>query len=287
MSQPGHDHVGNEAFLVADDEFKAATGESIERTLDLRTWHVGVDLGALYHRLEAEVGPALEQERRVQNVVRTDIFPLLREAPDAPTEAGVHQAAPADLEDVHRKVLFSGQLDSCDGTSLTHDRDGPDSGLEPRLDGPAGLDDGPEGDRCAMAEMAMTHAASPEVRELAGNIKQAQQPEIDQMTEWLKAWGAQVPSTSTAGMGGTDHGGGGSMPGMMSAEQMNQMGQASGAQFDRMFLQMMIEHHEGAIEMAQAEVNDGENSDAQQLAQKIITDQQAEITQMQALLQKV
>ena len=147
-----------------------------------------------------------------------------------------------------------------------------------------------------MAEMATTHASSPRVRELAANIKQAQQPEIDQMTGWLQAWGAEVPSTATGGMSGTTMGNmgdvsdgatGGPMPGMMSAEQMGQMGQASGAQFDRMFLQMMIEHHEGAIQMAQTEVNDGENAEAKQLAQKIITDQQAEITEMQALLQEV
>jgi len=121
MSQPGYEHAGDDEFLVGDDDFKAATGESIERTLDLSTWHAGVDLGALYQRLEAEVGPALEQERRVQNVVRSDVFPLLRTASDAPAEAGVHPAAPADLEEVHRKVLFSGQLDTCDGTSITHD----------------------------------------------------------------------------------------------------------------------------------------------------------------------
>jgi hypothetical protein len=121
MSRPGHEHAGDDGFLVGDDEFKAATGESIERTLDLSTWHAGVDLGALYQRLEAEVGPALEQERRVQDVVRSDVFPLLRTAPDAPAEAGVHQAEPIDLEEVHRKVLFSGQLDTCDGTSITHD----------------------------------------------------------------------------------------------------------------------------------------------------------------------
>lgn len=121
VSLSRHDHHSDEAFLVADDEFKAATGESIERTLDLSTWRAGVDLGALYQRLEAEVGPALEQERRVQNIVRRDVFPLLRKAPDAPAEAGVHRAAPSDLEEVHRKVLFSGQLDTCDGTSITHD----------------------------------------------------------------------------------------------------------------------------------------------------------------------
>jgi uncharacterized protein (DUF305 family) len=139
----------------------------------------------------------------------------------------------------------------------------------------------------AMAEMATSHATSPKVRELADNIKQAQQPEIDQMTGWLQTWGAEVPSTNPNDMGDMGHGSSGPMPGMMSPEQMNQMSQAGGAQFDRMFLEMMIEHHKGAIEMAQTELNEGENSEAKQLAQKIITDQQAEITQMQALLQEV
>ena len=121
MTQPQHVRAAEDHVLIADDDFKAATGESIERTLDLTTWQAGVDLGALYRRLEAEVGPALEQERRVQSVVRSEIFPLLRQAPDAPAEAGVHRAIAADLEDVHRKVLFSGQLDTCDGTTATHD----------------------------------------------------------------------------------------------------------------------------------------------------------------------
>jgi hypothetical protein len=121
MTQPQHVPVDGDHIFIADDDFMAATGESIERTLDLATWQAGVDLGALYRRLEAEVGPALEQERRVQRVVRSEIFPLLRQAPDAPAEAGVHRAKASDLEDVHRKVLFSGQLDTCDGTSVTHD----------------------------------------------------------------------------------------------------------------------------------------------------------------------
>ena len=139
----------------------------------------------------------------------------------------------------------------------------------------------------AMAEMATSHATSPKVRELADNIERAQQPEIDLMTGWLQTWGAEVPSTNPNDMGDMGHGSSGPMPGMMSPEQMNQMSQAGGAQFDRMFLEMMIEHHKGAIEMAQTELNEGENSEAKQLAQKIITDQQAEITQMQALLQEV
>ena len=66
---------------------------------------------------------------------------------------------------------------------------------------------------------------------------------------------------------------------------MNALMEASGAGWDRMFLEMMTEHHEGAVEMAQVEVDDGENPDAVAMAKKIISDQQAEITQMRQLLE--
>jgi uncharacterized protein (DUF305 family) len=85
-------------------------------------------------------------------------------------------------------------------------------------------------------------------------------------------------------MGQMDHGASGAMPGMMSGDQMRQLGQATGAAFDRMFLQMMIAHHQGAVTMAKTERSEGKNPDAQQLAQRIIDAQQREITEMQALL---
>ncbi|MGI8336758.1 hypothetical protein ACRYCC_43025 [Actinomadura scrupuli] len=107
--------------LIGDDDFSAAYGESIAEALNLDSWDRGVDLAALYKRLESEVGPALEQERRVQEVIRSEVFELLKTAPEAPKEAGVHTARPRDLEEVHRKILFSGQLETCDGTSKTHD----------------------------------------------------------------------------------------------------------------------------------------------------------------------
>lgn len=75
------------------------------------------------------------------------------------------------------------------------------------------------------------------------------------------------------------------MSGMMDEEEMSELKDASGAAWDRMFLKMMIEHHEGAIEMAQVEVGDGQNPDALALASRIVRDQRAEITQMQQLLE--
>lgn len=138
----------------------------------------------------------------------------------------------------------------------------------------------------AMSKMAVQRASSSQVKDLAARIQAAQQPEIDQMSRWLRTWNAPVPSTDMGDMGQMEHGVNGAMPGMMSSDQMRQLGQASGEAFDRMFLQMMIGHHQGAITMAKTELSQGQNPDARQLAQRIIDAQQREITEMQTLLNK-
>lgn len=134
-----------------------------------------------------------------------------------------------------------------------------------------------------MAEMAQGRADSGEVLELAENIEEAQGPEIDTLEGWLEAWGEEVPS-GAMDHGDMGHGSDDAMAGMMDEDQMNDLMAASGSDWDRMFLEMMIEHHEGAVEMAQVEVEQGENPDAVSLAEKIISDQQAEIAQMRQLL---
>jgi uncharacterized protein (DUF305 family) len=138
----------------------------------------------------------------------------------------------------------------------------------------------------AQAVAMSSMAGSSRVKDLAGRIQAAQQPEIDQLSGWLRAWNAPVPSPNSPmdGMGQLEHGASGAMPGMMSADQMQQMGQAFGTAFDRMFLQMMIIHHQGAVTMAKTELSSGQSSDARQLAQRIIDAQQREIGEMQTLL---
>jgi len=131
-----------------------------------------------------------------------------------------------------------------------------------------------------MATLAQERASSTEVKQLADKIEAAQGPEIDSMTGWLEDWGREAPSDS---MGGMDHSGS-DMSGMMSDADIESLGAATGAQFDQMFLTMMIEHHTGAIEAAKTEQQDGENSDAIALAEKIEADQTAEIAQMEDLL---
>jgi uncharacterized protein (DUF305 family) len=73
---------------------------------------------------------------------------------------------------------------------------------------------------------------------------------------------------------------------MMSGEDMGTLEKASGAEFDTMFLEMMVEHHEGAIKMAETEKKDGKDDDAKKLADDVITAQTAEIEQMKKLLDK-
>jgi uncharacterized protein (DUF305 family) len=131
-----------------------------------------------------------------------------------------------------------------------------------------------------MAELAPAHTSNTKVLDLAGRIQKAQDPEIQTMTGWLKTWGAQAPATT--GMPGMDHGP--SMPGMMPQEDMTQLGQAKNAEFDRLWLTMMIRHHQGAIEMANTELSQGSNAEAKKLAEQIIDAQQTEITEMQSLL---
>jgi uncharacterized protein (DUF305 family) len=133
----------------------------------------------------------------------------------------------------------------------------------------------------AMAEVAETRASSMEVKTLAEAIRKAQVPEIATMSSWLAAWGQPVP---TAGAHGGGHGG---MPGMMSDDEMRQLQGATGRAFDRMFLEMMIRHHEGAVHMANVEQREGINPDAKALAAQVATSQTAEITQMRGLRGKV
>jgi uncharacterized protein (DUF305 family) len=138
-----------------------------------------------------------------------------------------------------------------------------------------------------MADLAADRSESQEVTDLAADISAAQGPEIDTMTSWLESWGEDVPDTSDdmGGMSGMDMGDdSGGMPGMMSSEDMDALASASGAEFDRMFLTMMVAHHEGAISMAQTEQAEGEFPDAITLAETIEETQSSEITTMRELL---
>ncbi|HSP28869.1 MAG TPA: DUF305 domain-containing protein [Ilumatobacteraceae bacterium] len=131
-----------------------------------------------------------------------------------------------------------------------------------------------------MAEIGLdpTVGAGPEVTDLATRIQAAQEPEIELMTAWLTAAGESVTMDVSDGHDMS------SMEGMMSVEQMDALMIATGAEFDQMWLEMMIAHHEGAISQSETVKADGSNPDVLLLADQIIVAQQSEITEMQALL---
>ena len=132
-----------------------------------------------------------------------------------------------------------------------------------------------------MADLADGRTDNPEVLSLASAIAAAQQPEMDQMTAWLTEWGQPMPDMDMGDMGGMDHSSG---SGMMTAQDMDALMAASGSEFDRQWLTMMIAHHTGAIEMANTEIADGSNPDALEMARAIVATQQQEIETMQRLL---
>jgi uncharacterized protein (DUF305 family) len=145
----------------------------------------------------------------------------------------------------------------------------------------------------AMTDLATGRTLDPGFEAVVEAIRMAQAPEIETMSDWLTSWGEDVPPTvndhaNADGEGhdmeGMDDDMGMDMPGMMSAEQMADLEAASDAEFQDLFLTMMIEHHEGAIEMAETEIEEGQYAPAVSLAEEIASTQAAEIRTMQGLL---
>lgn len=146
----------------------------------------------------------------------------------------------------------------------------------------------------------------PRVIDLANQIKAAQGPEIQQLQTWLNQWGQPAtpggmsPSSTMPGMPGMPSQSGmpgmpshsgtpgmpgmGGMDGMMSEQDMQALRDAQGVDASKLFLNQMIQHHQGAITMAQHEIQSGQYSAATAMAQSIVNTQQKEITTMQTIL---
>ena len=158
----------------------------------------------------------------------------------------------------------------------------------------------------SMVDLPLDRPLDPEVQQLAEDIREAQGPEIETMTDWLTDWDEEIPETmrdhANAGHDGHDghdgdHSMGDSMgdsmegmeddmdmPGTMTAEDMTALENASDAEFQDMWLQMMVEHHTGAVEMARTEQEDGQYEPAVDLARSIVASQTDEIEKMEGLL---
>ncbi|WP_110240271.1 DUF305 domain-containing protein [Nocardioides gilvus] len=145
----------------------------------------------------------------------------------------------------------------------------------------------------SMVDLTADRTLDPEVQQLAEEIREAQGPEIETMTDWLQEWDEEVPETmrdhsnaghGSDGMGDSMEGMDSDMPGMMSADDFDRLENAPDADFQTMWLEMMIEHHEGAVEMAQDEQENGRFKPAVDLAADVVETQTAEIQKMESLL---
>lgn len=145
----------------------------------------------------------------------------------------------------------------------------------------------------SMVDLTVDRTLDPEVQQLADDIREAQGPEIETMSDWLQEWNEEIPDTmrdhSNAGhdmegmsdsMDGLDS----DMPGMMSGDDFDELENAPDSDFQTMWLEMMIEHHEGAVEMAEDQQNAGQYRAAVDLAGNVVDTQTAEIDRMKALL---
>ena len=129
-----------------------------------------------------------------------------------------------------------------------------------------------------LADMALdpTLMASEQVKALASQIKNAQDPEIDLMAQWLNEWEQPLMDMSV------DHSM--TMEGMLSVDELGAIGQMNGEEFDQAWIGAMIAHHKGAIEMANTVKAEGESALVQELADAIIEAQKSEIDTLELLL---
>jgi uncharacterized protein (DUF305 family) len=127
-----------------------------------------------------------------------------------------------------------------------------------------------------MARLADTRASDQQVRAVAERISAAQAPEVQALKAWLSARGQKIPDSQTdSGHRHSD------MPGAVTPAQLELLGRASGRAFDQLFLDLMVAHHGGAVQMA-ADVNmAGSDQTVQEMAAETSVGQSAEIRRME------
>ncbi|WP_277682109.1 DUF305 domain-containing protein [Saccharomonospora azurea] len=141
-----------------------------------------------------------------------------------------------------------------------------------------------------MTDLVADRAESSRVKAIAGRIAAAQEGEIAMMESWLDQYGdrsASSESESSTQGDHTEHGHGGGhadMPGMATDEQLAELRAASGTEFDRVFCELMITHHEGALTMAEDYLPHGLEPRALAMAQEVVTTQTAEIEHLRDML---
>ena len=142
-----------------------------------------------------------------------------------------------------------------------------------------------------MVDLTRGRRVSPELAQVAEAIQTDHPAEIEQMVDWLDSWGEPIPATMRDHTNAGHHGAGeipagsADIPGMVTAEQLRALKKARGEAFETLWVQIMVEHHQGAIAMAATERADGVYAPAVELAETTQKSQGAQIDQMLSLLQ--
>jgi uncharacterized protein (DUF305 family) len=136
-----------------------------------------------------------------------------------------------------------------------------------------------------MAGIVRDKTESDDIRILASDIALTQQGQIGQMRGWLDGWGLS-PTGPEPAMSWMGHPTEGLMPGMATTEQINQLRQAPPAEADRLFLRLMIPHHQAAVPMAEAAVEETDQREVEGLARTMISSQKAEVKIMEDMLRE-
>ena len=129
-----------------------------------------------------------------------------------------------------------------------------------------------------MSEMVTNVEISTQTAALASEIMGAQASEIELMQGLLNEWGVESDPHAGHKMSGDES------HGMMTDEEIAELENLSGADFEKMWLTMMLAHHQGAVKMAETVIADGKDSRVKTLAEQIVSQQQKEIAQINTLL---
>lgn len=132
-----------------------------------------------------------------------------------------------------------------------------------------------------MSDIVEGRLSDDEVTRIASRIHDEQDPEMQGMAQTLESWGEDVPPQAenpTFGM--RDHGSHSSMPGMATQEQLDELGEAEGTDLDVLYLDLMIAHHQGALEMCSVVSREGSDERTEELSDDIVVSQQKQIDQM-------
>lgn len=139
-----------------------------------------------------------------------------------------------------------------------------------------------------MADMVKSRTRREQMHLMAERITISQRDEIAFMERWLKTRGEEVPPADAHHHAAMGHGA--LMPGMLTQAELDTLAKASGTEFDKLFLQYMIKHHEGALSMVRelfTKPSSGQQPELFVFASDVDADQSAEIKRMRALLSQL